>query len=151
MGRKIFETIKEVKGLFLLLLTLLLSAGFQLTREDGAMPPVYPDDNPFTHTYFLFSKVELYRDTYWYFLLEHAIQLIMAIYLLSLTSRFKTAFFIFMLIHLFDTIDYLLAYGEAWFEFGTYPIGWNVLKVVALMLAIANEVFLISDRKLQSG
>ena len=145
----------EIKGLFLLQLTLLLSAAFSLFKN-GKGKYLFPDDNPDTYPYFCndgigflcMSNVELYPDTYWYFLFEHLILVLVAYYIWSEFEKTQTALFIFLIIHVIDTGDYLLAYGQTWFMVGVYPIDWNVLKAIIFTIAIINEVFLIKEREL---
>lgn len=145
----------EIKGLILLQLTLVLSAAFSLFKN-GKGKYLFPDNNPDTFPYFcnegigLFclSNVELYPDTYWYFLFEHLILVLIAFYIFTESEKTRTALFIFLIIHVIDTGDYLLAYGQTWFMVGVYPIDWNVLKAIIFTIAIINEVLLIKEREL---
>lgn len=151
--------LRRLAELFVLLLTLLMSAAFTLMR--GSAPSLkYPDDIPETYPYFCndeipwarwcFNKVELYPDTYYYFIFEELILLVFTIYIYVKVKEFKLAHGIFVLIQLVDVFDYLLSYQKTWLYVSSYPISWNVLKVVVFSLAIVNEALLLLEEKLYS-
>lgn len=140
--------LKNVRWLFLLLMTQLVSAVFTVIKEPS--PYVYPDSDPDTHPYFLFSNIEVSDNSYWYFFFEHLIVIMFAWYILCNSSQFRTALLIFLMIQVVDLGDYLLAYGQIWFYVSHYPISWNVLKAVFFTLAIVNEVLMETERHLQS-
>lgn len=136
-------------------LTLLLSAVFTLFKN-GKGKYLFPDNNPDTYAYFCndgvgflcLSNVELYPDTYWYFMFEHIILILFCFYIFSEATKFHNALLIFLIIHIVDLLDYILAYGQTWFMLGVYPIDWNVFKAIAFTLAIINEVLLIKSKEL---
>lgn len=94
-----------------------------------------------------FSDVEITRDTYVYFLVEHLILVIFALDRLAISQKFRTALIIFVWIQVIDTFDYTLFYGQTWFYIESFPVSWNILKVVIFVLAIMNEVFMYTDKK----
>jgi hypothetical protein len=145
--RFVWKMLKEVAGLFLLLLTLLVSVLFQLTREIDAAAFRYPDNDPKSKAYFPFSEVELYRDTFYHYLMIYSIAFILSLYIWINATKHHTALLIFTLIHFVALIDYRLNYNETWFEIGVYPISWNILKVVIFTLAIINECLLMVEKR----
>lgn len=86
---------------------------------------------------FPFSTVQLSMDTWFYFLFEKVIVLILAIVILNDTTVHRGALWIFVIIQCVEIIDYLLFYGEPWSK--NIP-SWNILKVVIFGLAIAVEL-----------
>jgi hypothetical protein len=134
----------RIRWLFLLLATQLISAVFTLVKEPS--PYTYPDNDPDTHPYFLLSDIEISDNTYWYFIFEHIIPIMVAWYILANATEFRTALKVFLLIHVVDLVDYLLAYGQIWFYVGEAPISWNILKVSFFSLAIINEVLLDAEK-----
>lgn len=151
MIRFIWETLKEVRGTFPLLFILLLSAAFELVREPNAVPPTWPDNDPFTYNYFPFSKVELYRDTHLFYAIQHFTFFTFAVYIWWNTRQCHTAKFIFVILSIISVWDYFLFHGEAWFRFEQYDISWDILKVVVFSLAIINEVQTVISRKRLNG
>lgn len=146
----IWRILKEVGGLFFLLLTLLASVVFQLTREFDATVYTYPDNDVHSHPYFLLSDVELYRDTYYHYLMIYGIAFIVAVYLWISATKHYAALFIFALIHLITLVDYYFNYNETWFYYRDYPIGWNIIKVLVFSLAIINEAMSATRKTIYS-
>lgn len=133
--------IHEIRGLLLLLSTLLMSAIFLLTKTRN-----YKDFYP----YFPFNQdVVLTRDTYVYFLFERLIMVVMSLYIYFDSVKFKTALKVFVFIQIFDAVDYLLTYNKTWEAYG-FIVSWDILKVTIFSLAIANEVLLLAEQKLQN-
>jgi hypothetical protein len=147
MIKFILQLLNEVKGLLLLLLTLLMSALF-LVMKNGNQDP-YPyfcnDDLPWAR--WCFSEVKLSRDTFWYFLFEETILLIIALYIYTEVKKHRAALAVFVFIQVIDILDYLISYQKTWMYIGPYPLSWNILKVVVFSLAIMNEVFLLLEKK----
>lgn len=142
----IWTVLKEVRGLFLLLLTFLMGLAFEMFREPNAVRGTYPDNHPLTHAYFLFSDMELYRDTHWFFILQHSSQFVIALYIVVNSRKHHTANRIFALICFISIIDYLLCYGEPWLKAGFYEISWDTLRTPIFTLAIMNEIFLVLEK-----
>lgn len=138
----------RIKGLLLLLATLVVSAVFTIIEEPKVA--TFPDNDPGTINYFPFSDYELYPGTFWYFTFEHVIVILYAAYIFITGTQFKTALKIFLAIEIVSLLDYLLFYSEIWFYAETFPVSWNVLKVAFFLLAIANEVLLLTEQKLQN-
>jgi hypothetical protein len=133
--------IHEIRGLLLLLSTLVMSAVFLLTKT-GNYKTFYP--------YFPFNQdVVLTRDTYVYFLFERLIMVVMSLFIYVESSKFRTALKVFVFIQVFDAIDYVLTYNKTWVLEG-FLISWDVLKVALFSLAIAHEVLQMVERKLQN-
>lgn len=128
----------EIRGLLLLLSTLLMSAVFLITKT-GDYKTFYP--------YFPFNQdVVLTRDTYFYFLFERLIMVVMSLYIYLDSEKFKTALKVFVLIQVFDAVDYALTYNKTWFLEG-FLVSWDILKVSLFSIAIINEVLLIKERE----
>lgn len=133
--------VHEIRGLLLLLSTLIMSAVFLLTKS-GNYKTFYP--------YFPFNQdVVLTRDTYVYFLFERFIMVVMSLFIYIESSKFKTALKVFVFIQIFDAVDYVLTYNKTWVLEG-FLISWDVLKVTLFSLAIAHEVLQMVERKLQN-
>lgn len=131
----------EIRGLLLLLSTLIMSAVFLLTKK-GDYKNFYP--------YFPFNQdVVLTIDTYVYFLFERLIMVVMSIYIYVESLKFKTALKVFVFIQCFDALDYVLTYNKTW-EVQGFLVSWDVLKVSLFSLAIVNEVLLLSEQNLQN-
>lgn len=132
------KVIHEIRGLLLLLSTLLMSAVFLITKT-GDYKNFYP--------YFPFNQdVVLTRDTYFYFLFERLIMVVMSLYIYVENTKFKMALKVFVFIQVFDAIDYALTYNKTWFIEG-FLVSWDILKVSLFSLAIINEVLLIKERE----
>lgn len=149
------KVFNQIKWLFVLQATLLLSAAYTIIKTPSGY--TYPDDDPNTYPYFCngelpwamfcISDVEVTKNVYIYFLFEHLILVMFAFYMWAEAVRNRVALFIFFWIHVIDTIDYLVAYGQTWFYVAYYPINWNVLKAAVFAIAIINEVLLIKERE----
>lgn len=149
-----FELLVRLRGLFILMACLVLSAAFTLFKDQQEV--YYPY---FCNQYipFCLTKIELTRDTYAYFLIEHIYNLLLALYIYLDPPRFKRALLIFVAIHFVDTFDYVLAYGQTWFnigpyfidgeKIGPYPVNWNVLKTVVFAIAIIDEGLTLIEEK----
>jgi len=135
---------KQVQGLFILLLTLVLSALFSIVKTDDRTEYSFfcNDINRLC-----ISEVELTINTFVYFLFEHLILVIFSIYILLESTKFRMALKVFMWIQIVDVFDYLIAYGQTWFYLSGYPMSWNILKVSVFTLAIAQEVLNIIEEK----
>lgn len=144
----ILHILGRIKGLLLLHATLLLSAVFTVFRLPRT--ETFPDDDPDTSPFFLWSDYEVTDNTYWYFGMEHLILVLFASYILYNGRDFITALQVFLFIQFIDLLDYVLVYGEIWFYASTFPVSWNVLKAVIFTLAIAAEVLTILERRLQN-
>lgn len=135
------RVLHEIRGLLLLLSTLVMSAVFLLTKT-GNYKTFYP--------YFPFNQdVVLTRDTYVYFLFERLIMVVMSLFIYIESSKFKTALKVFVFIQVFDTVDYLLTYNKTWILDG-YIISLDLLKVTIFSLAIAAEVISLTEQRLQN-
>lgn len=77
--------------------------------------------------FFPFSEVKLSMDTWFYFLFEKLIVLILAVVILNESTEYRPALWIFVFIQVIEVADYMLFYGEPWSK---YVPSWNILKVV---------------------
>lgn len=135
------KILREIRGLLLLLSTLVMSAVFLLTKTRDYIT-LYP--------YFPFNQeILLARDTYFYFLFERFIMVVMSLFIYFESSKFRTALKVFVFIQVFDTIDYVLTYNKTWEVYG-FLVSWDILKVTFFSLAIANEVLLMTEQRLQN-
>lgn len=132
--------IQEIRGLLLLLSTLIMSAVFVMTKNS---------DYTNLHSYFPFNdSILLTRDTYVYFLFERLIMVVMALYIYFESVKFKTALKAFVFIQVFDAIDYLLTYNKTWVLDG-FMISLDLVKVTLFSLVIASEVLKMMEQRLQ--
>ena len=143
---------RQIWPLFILQGILLASALFTLFKTPSVY--TYPDDDPNTHPFFCndylpfcITNIEVTLNTYVYFLVEHLSVAALSLFLWKEAWRNHTALYIFFIINVIDTIDYVMAYGQTWFYIDQFPINWNVLKPAIMALAIINEVFLIKERE----
>lgn len=146
---------QQIRTLFILQGLLLASALFTLFKVPSVY--TYPDDDPNTHPFFCndylpwaicVTNIEITLNTYIYFLIEHLILVGFSLYMWKEAWRNHTALCIFFVIHVIDTLDYLVFYGQTWFYVAPYyPINWNVIKPAIFALAIINEVLLIKERE----
>lgn len=143
----VLYVLDRIKTLLLLLSTLLISALFTVFREPRLA--LFPDNDPFTHPYFLFSNYELTKATYWYFFFWRVVIIIYALYILITATEFKNALKVFLIIHVISLLDYWLIYGEAWFNTMYFPVTWSVLQVAVFCAAIAVEVVNLTEERLQ--
>lgn len=135
------KILDDIKGLLLLLSTLVMSTVFLLTKN-GDYKNFYP--------YFPFNRdVVLTRDTYFYFLFEHLILVVMALFIYFESHRYKDALKVFVMIQIVDTLDYVLTYSATWEVLG-FPLSWDILKVTIFALSIVNEILLQTERHLQN-
>ena len=86
---------------------------------------------------FPFSDMLLNADTYIYFLFEHVILIILAWIIYDLTK--DKIVFLYLIIQLIDTFDYILNYGEPWF--GNSIFTYNTIKVGIFGVAILYEKY----------
>lgn len=86
---------------------------------------------------FPFSDMVLNSDTYAYFLFEHVILIILAWIIYDVTKQRITL--LYLLIQIIDTFDYILTYGEPWFDGNI--LTWNTIKVGIFGVAILYEKY----------
>ena len=91
---------------------------------------------------FPFSDQKLTVETWFYFLFEHLIVVILALAILVDAQEYRFALKTFVVIEIIDTVDYILTYGTPW-----GVIKWNVIKVVLFTLTIAYERFRTSAER----
>lgn len=111
--------------LILLLVSLLLSVVFMFFEHKGEIG-------------FLFSDVVLSYKQWVYSLMEHVIRLILALALLSGSTQYRTSLKVFVLIECIEVVDYILTYGEPWFENKVFT--WNTIKVGMFGLSMIYDV-----------
>lgn len=93
--------------------------------------------NPQGEIGFVFSDYKVPIQTYYYFLFEHLILVILAYVIFTLEPRYKISAMTFIAIQIVDTFDYILTYGEPWFDSKVFT--WNTIKVCVFGLAIIFE------------
>lgn len=130
----------SIRGLLLLLSTLLMSSVFLLTKN-GDYQSVYP--------YFPFNPdVSLARDTYVYFLFERLILIVMSLYIYMESHKHRVALLVFVVIQVLDGVDYVLTYNMTW-KLGWMLLSWDIMKIAIFTLAIINEVLKEIEMKTQ--
>ena len=95
--------------------------------------------NPQEEMGFVFSDYKVPIQTYYYFLFEHLILVILAYVIFTLEPKYKAAAVTFIVIQMIDTADYLLNYGEPWFDSKVFT--WNTIKVCLFSGAILYEKY----------
>ena len=86
---------------------------------------------------FPFSDMTLSYKQYAYSLMEHLIRLVLALAILVEATQYRTALKVFVLIECVEVLDYVLTYGEPWFDSKVFT--WNTIKVGMFITAIAYE------------
>lgn len=86
---------------------------------------------------FLFSDVVLSYKQYAYSLMEHLIRVVLSLAILVEATQHRTALKIFVFIECVEVLDYLLTYGEPWFDSKIFT--WNTIKVCVFGLSIIFE------------
>jgi hypothetical protein len=86
---------------------------------------------------FLFSDMVLSKKQYVYSLMEHLIRLILAIALLIGSTKHRLALWVFVCIEAGEVLDYILTYGDPWFDSKVFT--WNTIKVGVFGLTILYE------------
>lgn len=61
----------------------------------------------------------------------------LAVVILSMATKYQLAFKVFVIIQCIEVIDYVLVYGEPWFDSKIFT--WNTIKVGMFGLAILYE------------
>jgi len=112
-------------GLLILWATLVFSTLFLLFNSEGQ------------HSYFPFSEMLLNPQSYVYFLFDHINEILVPIGV-YLARNYLRALIVFIVISLIDTIDYVLTYGEPWFD---SKVSWNTIKVGLFGGAILYEKY----------
>lgn len=112
--------------LVLLLTTLAFSVLFMFVQPDGEIG-------------FLFSDIVLPADLWFYYFMEHFIRVILVFVIFDMATEYKTAFTIFFIIQMIELLDYVLTYGEPWFDSKVFT--WNTIKVGLFSLSILYEKY----------
>lgn len=90
---------------------------------------------------FPFSDMVLTTETWFYFLFEHLIVLMLSVVIFMGSEKYKVAIFTFLVISLIDTVDYCLTYGGPWWN---GPPTWNHIKVFLFGTSILYEKYGLS-------
>jgi len=88
---------------------------------------------------FLFSDMVLSHKQYAHDMLEHIIRAVLAAAVLVDATQYRTALKVFLLIELMEIVDYILTYGEPWFDSKIFT--WNTIKVGLMGMAIVYEKY----------
>lgn len=96
-----------------------------------------PDTEPID--FFPYSEMKTTLEWYVFYFCEHLILIVFALFIYQESDKYRTALLVFLLIQIADLIDFCLTYGFVWFTISGYPIGFNLIKIVIFMLAIAYE------------
>jgi hypothetical protein len=88
---------------------------------------------------FLFSDVVLSKKQWVYSFMEHFIRFVLAIAILIGSRQYRTALWVFVVIEFVEIIDYILTYGEPWFDSKVFT--WNTIKVGCFGLTILYEKY----------
>lgn len=102
--------------------------------DTWALPP---DTNKVD--FFPYSDVKVTPEWYAHYMSRHLVLIVFALFIYKESDKYKTALLWFLLIHIAGLIDFCLTYGFVWFTINGYEIGFNLIKIVIFMLAIAYE------------
>lgn len=91
---------------------------------------------------FMFSNEVLSYKQYAHDILEHLIRVVLALAILTDARQYRTALKVFVLIEIGEVLDYVLTYGEPWFDSKIFT--WNTIKVGMFILAMIYEKWIKS-------
>lgn len=86
---------------------------------------------------FRFSDMVLSYKQWVFSLMEHVIRVILALAILSGATEYRLSLKVFLFIEFGEVLDYILTYGEPWFDSKIFT--WNTIKVGLMGLAILYE------------
>lgn len=86
---------------------------------------------------FYFSDMVLSYKQYAHDLEEHVIRFVLSLAILSGAQQYRTALKVFVLIEFIEIVDYILTYGEPWFNSKIFT--WNTIKVGMFTVALKYE------------
>ena len=113
-----------------MLLTLFMSVVYMLYNHEGEIG-------------FPFSDMILSKKQYAFSLMEHLIRLFLAVALLVGATRYLFAFWLFVFIEAGEVLDYVLTWGDPWFDSKVFT--WNTIKTVTFAIPvfyiIGNEIW----------
>ena len=84
--------------------------------------------DPVVHDFFPLSGAKCTAQEYFYYLFEH-LTILCLVFMLS-REMFSTEVNIFLLVFLFDLIDFLLTYNATWFRVMGFGISYNVVQAI---------------------
>lgn len=88
---------------------------------------------------FLFSDMFLSKKQWVFSFMEHLIRFVLAIVILIGSKQYRLALWTFVCIEFVEIIDYILTYGEPWFDSKVFT--WNTIKVGIFGLTILYEKY----------
>jgi hypothetical protein len=94
---------------------------------------LFPDDKTVGYP---FSDMVVTQEFYAYYLFEHLVLVVLALVIWELEPKYKALSLLFVIIQVVDTVDYILFYGDRWFNL---VVTWNQIKVVIFGLAIVAQ------------
>lgn len=132
-------TTRQVEGIkkmqrdlrFFLLFVLLLGMVFDIIPDAGADAPKYD--------FFLLRDKKVSVVVLVYHLMEHIAWVAVAYVLVVEIVKYRVFLFYFMLVKIFDIVDYFLTYNKEWAQIGFLPISYNTVSFAFMVLVYASE------------
>lgn len=116
---------------FFLLFVLVLGMVFDIIPDAGKDAPKYD--------FFLFVDKEVSVVVLVYHLFEHLAWIAVSYVLVVEIVKYRVFLFYFMLVKIFDFVDYFLTYNRDWGHIGSFPISYNTLSFAFMVLVYASE------------
>lgn len=86
---------------------------------------------------FMFSDMVLTKKQYAFSLMEHVIRFLLSLVILIDATQYRMALKVFVLIEFIEILDFVLIYGEPWFNSKIFT--WNTIKVGMFGISILYE------------
>lgn len=119
---------------FALLCTLLMGVIFEIAQ--GIEPTYFPEPRAF----FLLSDHVMWFSSVVYYVQEHSIDIVFMVILFykAPEARFIVCFYAGL--EFLDCMDFLVTGNSSWFMFNSWPITFNVIKILVFILAIEYDL-----------
>lgn len=87
-------------------------------------------------SFFPFSKVKLFPDTYAFLFFEHVILVLLSLVIWQNETRYVVPVIVYFAIQSVDLMFFVLSYGE---PFKSIPITWNISKTMIFLFSIMTQ------------
>lgn len=106
----------------------------------AAFGSIEEDEHAPLHDFFLFSDQQLTTQTWFYFLLEHLVKVMLAYLMWTAIPDFKSTFYCWLVIAIFNMVQYILKYNSVYYlhDIGIH-FSSHLLTTLLLAIVIFNE------------
>lgn len=116
---------------FFLLFVLMLGMVFDIIPDPGKDAPKYD--------FFLLTEKSVSVVVFVYHIMEHIAWVAVSYVMVVEIVKYRVFLFYFMLVKIFDIVDYLLVYNRDWGHLGVIPISYNTVSFTFMVLVYASE------------